>query len=109
MNSDLETAAEVFKRMHGDGWDTSSPLKWGYFFFHSSRDPLLELRKALEDVDYHFEELHETDDSEWVLQMSKAEVHTPESLHKRNLKFNELVEQWGIDLYDGWDVGKISV
>jgi len=69
---------------------------------------VLIIRTALEDVGYHFEELHETEDSQWVLQMSKAEIHTPESLHNRNLKFNGLVEEWGIGLYDGWDVGKIA-
>lgn len=108
MKCELATVTAMFEQMHADGVDTSSRLKWGYFFFHSSVAQLVELRTALEKVDYQFEELHETEESEWVLQMSKAEVHTPESLHKRNLKFNDLVTQWDIDLYDGWDVGRIE-
>lgn len=108
MNSNPEDSAEIFRQMHDAGWDTSLPLKWGFFFFHKHHNMLVDLRVALEGEGYHFEELHKTKNSLWVLQMSKDEIHTPESLHARNLQFNRLAEERGVDLYDGWDVGKIE-
>jgi hypothetical protein len=53
------------------------------------------------------ESLHEADDKSWVLQVSKSEVLDPEKLHKRNISFNQLAEYCEVELYDGWDVGKV--
>ena len=108
MDARLDTVQEMFSRMHGDGLDTSTPLQWGYFFVNSAPALLEELAVQFEEFGYRKESLHQSDDGAWVLQLSKVETHTAESLHARNEKFNALVDDWGIDLYDGWDVGRPS-
>ncbi len=108
MISKLDSIREIFAKMAVDGWNAAEPLKYGYFFFNSSRPPLEAAEQWLSDKGYGAESCHQTDDG-WVLQLSKVEVHSPETLHKRNQAMNELAEHFGIDLYDGWDVGKPTV
>jgi hypothetical protein len=109
MMSDLSQIREVFAEMAADGWDVSEPLQYGYFFFSLKRKSLEAAERWLSEKGYKAESYHKTDDGEWVLQMSKAEVHSPESLHKRNQAMNDLAEHFEIDLYDGWDVGQIPI
>jgi hypothetical protein len=109
MKSSLKQIREVFAEMTADGWDVSKPLQYGYFFFNSKRKPLEAVDRWLSERGYRTESYHRTDDGEWVLQMSKAEAHLPESLHKRNRAMNDLAAHFEIDLYDGWDVGQILI
>jgi hypothetical protein len=104
MDADLERTRAMFANMVSDGLDVSLPLRWGYFFFHEAPEPLGELAEEMQQFGYAGESLHEADDGQWVLQLCKTEVHTPESLHRRNEKLNELAASRAIDLYDGWDV-----
>jgi len=96
----------MFAKMKSNGWDTTLPLKWGFFFVHPNEAPLHSVYEELKDHDYRLESLHHADDGQWVLQVSKTEILTAEKLHRRNMAFNELAEHCGVDLYDGWDVGK---
>ncbi|MBN1919535.1 MAG: ribonuclease E inhibitor RraB [Verrucomicrobia bacterium] len=106
MEHGLENVKALFARMAADGWDTAAPLKWGFFFIHSSREPLLEVVAELKDYGYSVESLDTNDDGQWVLQVSKTEVLAAEKLYRRNLSFSELAEYCGVDSYDGWDVGR---
>ena len=100
-----QSVIDTFEKMQGDGWDTSKPLKWGFFFFGSIKDNLKGIFSELSDSDYSVESVHQTDDKQWVLQVSKVEALASDKLHRRNIAFNELAEAYD-SLYDGWDVGK---
>ena len=104
MDADLDRTKEMFAKMASDGLDVSVALKWGYFLFHGVPEPLAELSQDMRQFGYSCESLQQADDGQWVLQLAKTEIHTPESLHRRNVKLNELAETRGIELYDGWDV-----
>lgn len=106
MNASLDRLHSTFHKMTAEGWDMAGPLKWGFFFVDIDPDKLRQLFGELEDHGYHIEELHQTDDQDWVLQVSKTEVLAAEKLHRRNLAFNELAAACGVALYDGWDVGQ---
>ena len=105
MESNLENIVRIFNEMQKNGWDTTSPKKWGFFFMNSSPEPLKKLFKELEEYEYKCESLHQASDGTWVLQASKTETLTTEKLHRRNLSFNDLAVHCGVELYDGWDVG----
>lgn len=107
MRSDLSKLEETFNQMKNDGFDTSSQLKWGFFFFDTSKAKLENLYNELKDHDYVLEDLNLMDDQEWRLYVSKIETLTPEGLHKRNMAFNDLAEHCNVSLYDGWDVEKL--
>ncbi|GAB2863772.1 ribonuclease E inhibitor RraB [Hymenobacter ruber] len=108
MNALLGPIKNMFRKMTAEGWDVNSALKWGFFFIDKDKNKLLEIFTELEDHSYSIEEFHQADDGNWVLQVSKIDTLTPEKLHRRNLAFNELAIQYGVDLYDGWDVGKVE-
>lgn len=108
MECNLENLVSIFQQIEGEGWKTNSELKWGYFFFDKTREKLLDGFKEIEEKGYVMETLFENDDSDWVMQISKIEIHTPESLHNRNQAMNRLAEHCNIELYDGWDVGQIE-
>ena len=107
MQSELARLKVIFDQMNSDGFDTSRQLKWGFFFFDSSKTKLNNLYKELKDHDYVLEDLNLMDDHKWRLHVSKKEILTPERLHKRNLAFNDLAEHCDVSLYDGWDVQKL--
>lgn len=106
MEPNLETIQTAFAKMRADGWDLSSPLKWGFFFVHSSKEPLLRVFDEMKDHNYRIESLESNEDEEWTLQVSKTEVLAADKLHRRNIAFNELAEHCEVKLYDGWDVGQ---
>ena len=106
MDASLDRLHSTFHKMTAEGWDVAGLLKWGFFFIDPDPDKLRQFFGELEDHGYHIEELHQTDDQDWVLQVSKTEVLAAEKLHRRNLAFNELAAACGVALYDGWDVGQ---
>lgn len=108
MNALLQTVEEMFRKMKSSGWDTNAALKWGFFFFDKDRDKLLDIFSELEDSSYTIEELYQADGGDWVLQVSRVDTLTPEKLHRRNIAFNALAAHCDVELYDGWDVGKIE-
>lgn len=107
MQTNLDSLKQVFEKMENDGLDTSQPLKWGYFFFNKAKDNLIEAFKEIEEREYTLENIFQNEDNDWVMEISKIEVHDPESLNNRNEAMNRLAEHFEIELYDGWDVGKI--
>ncbi|CAM0999785.1 ribonuclease E inhibitor RraB [Rhodanobacter sp. Root179] len=106
MDANFERLIELFRHMEADGFDTSRPLKWGFFFFASTRASLHKVLEELVSHDYVVEQFEETEHENWVLQVSKTETLACEKLHRRNIAFNDLAESCGVDLYDGWDVGR---
>ncbi len=102
----LESVLATFAKMEDEGWNTATPLKWSFFFVHSTKEPLNAVFAELKDHNYEVESLHQTGDGKWVLQVSKTEALPAEKLHRRNISFNDLAGHFGVELYDGWDVGK---
>lgn len=107
MQTDLNNIQFSFDKMGKDGFDITSELKWGFFFFNNNVESLKKVYEELKDHNYTLEKLEEIDPGEWKLQVSKNEISSADKLHRRNIAFNELAEYCDVDLYDGWDVEKI--
>ena len=78
--------------------------------FSQIRNPqkLEPLAHHLSELGYRFVSIYETDDrSTHFLHVERIETHTPTSLLKHTLQMNALAEQFGIDCYDGMDVGPL--
>ncbi|MCL1420723.1 ribonuclease E inhibitor RraB, partial [Enterobacter hormaechei] len=61
-------------------WDITGPLLWGYFFVHSTAEPLQALAQHLQAQGYTFVELFEQDPEEGdapfhVLHVERVEIH----------------------------------
>ena len=105
MNWNEENIINIFAKMASDGWNTDKPLKWGFFFFSQDEENLKLIFSELSDYGYDIESLHQIEDGNWVLQVSKTEILKSDKLHRRNIAFNELAEAYN-SIYDGWDVEK---
>src|SRR5690349_3609559 len=108
MKSDLKRLEKTFENMRNDGFDTTKPLRWGFYFFDSNKSKLETLYMELKDSEYKLENINLMDDKEWRLFVTKIDILTPEKLHRRNNAFNELAEHCSVSLYDGWDVEKLE-
>lgn len=84
--------------------------RWSFFFIGSDIHKLTDVGRYLESNGYEvigfLEPGEEDDDQETIyLRADRVEVHTVESLHKRNLELYAIAEKFGIKDYDGMDVG----
>lgn len=89
-------------------WNTSEDLLWGYFFTDRNPQKLEPLAAHLTKLGYSFVSIYETDDrSTHFLHVERVETHTPVSLYENTAQMNALAEQFGVDTYDGMDVGPV--
>jgi len=96
----------MFDQMRaGTEWDVSGALLWGYFFTDAQKKPLAALKDRLVKDGYRYVALRRNLD--WMLHVERVEAHSPESLDARNAQLYELAEEFGVDCYDGMDVGPI--
>ena len=98
-----------------DNWNLSEEMLFSYYFVDENVDKLEKLGLKLEEDGYDFVDIfelgdEETDEStgEYLLHIDKVEVHTPESLARRNVEFQKLADQYEIKTYDGWEFGEVG-
>jgi Regulator of ribonuclease activity B len=102
----LTQVEDLFVQMrHQPALSGGGPLLWGYFFTDRDAAKLRPLAKFLESTGYRLVDINPTDGTTFFLHVEKVELHTPASLHERNTSFYGLAERFGIESYDGMDVG----
>ena len=93
-------------------WTIDGEMLWGYFFFDSHTDRLRAARLELEAQGYRFVSVHEVDQGAskgmFVLHVEKIEMHTVDSLDRRNGELTALARRLGLAGYDGMDVGPVA-
>ena len=111
----LEALEEIFNKIsESTPWDMNKPMLWGYFFTHSERELLEKAKDNLIALGYRFVDIYLADKQDlneadvWWLHIEKEELHTPETLFKRNGDFRDLAACLGLNSYDGMDVGPIQ-
>ena len=92
-------------------WDMSGDMLWSYFFTDAEKSTLESAAPVLEEMGYSVRSIYlsdkesEDDPDLWWLHVEKVETHSVDSLDKINLIFYEFAETYGLDSYDGMDVG----
>ena len=90
-------------------WDVDGEMLWGYFFTDADPKKLEAVVPSLTNAGYRFVSIFETDDkSTHFLHVERVEKHTPQTLHVRNAEFYKLAEKFGLESYDGMDVGPVE-
>ncbi len=107
MNVDQETIEQMYFRMEQDGWDTTTPLKWGFFFVSKDEENLKGVYSELVGHGYEVGNIDVDEDGDWTLQVSKLEVLGSDKLCRKCIAFNDLAEAYE-SYFDGWDVGKAA-
>lgn len=111
----IDQLEEMFTNIRENtDWDTSGNMLWGYFFTHSEPTKLEEAKKALISKGYTFVDIYLSDkdgpnepDMYW-LHVERIETHTPQSLDQRNDELYIFAHEFGIDSYDGMDIGPVA-
>ncbi|NJM52602.1 MAG: ribonuclease E inhibitor RraB [Blastocatellia bacterium] len=116
IESQLDGIREIFAdAQREDNWKTDELMLYSYYFVDKDVDKLEKLGHKLDANGYDFVDIFELGDEEtgkstgeYLLHIDKIETHTPESLARRNLEFQTLAEEVGIETYDGWEFGQIG-
>lgn len=99
----------MFANMATDtNWKIDGDLLWGYFFIDPSPAKLESLAHDLANKGYLVVGIHCGDGTtKHVLHVEMIETHTPATLHQRELALAALAIEFGIESYDGMDVGPL--
>ncbi len=93
-------------------FDIDKECRWSYFFTDLDRDKLAEAGRHLEEIGYEvrgFLDPSPEDESQTIfLRFDRVETHTPESLFERNASLYALADRFGLESYDGMDVGAVD-
>lgn len=102
--SDLQ---DMFDNMRAKApWNVDGPMLWGYFFVDPDARKLKKAAEHLVKEGYRFVDIHSTDDgSTCVLHVERVETHSPQTLFERNEHLYAVAADFGIESYDGMDVG----
>ena len=86
-------------------------MLWGYFFTDADPEKLEKAAEALDEMGYDVVEIFQSEDDEdpsitdYVLHVERIEPHTPKSLFERNNELMAFAEKFGLESFDGVDVG----
>lgn len=106
----LQDLEDMFANMRAKTkWDVDGEMLWGYFFTDTDPKKLERVVQPLTNAGCHFVSIYETDDkSTHFLHVERVEKHTPQTLHARNAEFYKLADEYGLESYDGMDVGPVE-
>lgn len=111
----LESLVEMFNNIENQAqWDISKNMLWGYFFTHNNPQKLEQAAGVLKERGYRVVDIYLSDKEEpsepdmYWLHVEKIEIHTPESLDRRNDELYIFANEFGLYSYDGMDVGPVS-
>jgi hypothetical protein len=105
----LQQMEEMFANMRAKTkWDVDGEMLWGYFFTDPDTNKLERVSHRLTATGYRLVLIYPTDDkSTHVLHVERVEKHTPHTLQARNGEFEKLAAEFGLESYDGMDVGPV--
>lgn len=111
----LEQLNEMFANIaENTDWDTSGDMLWGYFFTHNEPTKLEKAKDILLSKGYSFVDIYLSDKDEqdepdvFWLHIEKVETHSPNSLDERNNELYVFSNEFGLDSYDGMDIGPVG-
>jgi hypothetical protein len=102
-----ELIEDMFDSMKKNKWNVDGDLLWGYFFIDQDPVKLEKFADYLVSMGYWYVDIYADGerDLHW-LHVEKIETHTIISLDKRNKELHKLARDFGVQDYDGMDVGK---
>jgi len=114
-NIHIEQLEEMFSNIsENTDWDVTEDMLWGYFFTHNEPSKLEEAKEILVSKNYRFVDIYLSDKEEptepdmFWLHVERIETHTPKSLDERNNELYIFAHEFGIDNYDGMDIGPVG-
>ena len=111
----LQSFFEDTRQMKRDGrarFDIDQPCRWSYFMVDTDREKLTRAGRFLEthgyDIVGFLEPEPDDEEKKIYLRFDRVEQHTPETLFARNAELYGVAADFGLEDYDGMDVGAID-
>jgi hypothetical protein len=106
---ELGMLEDMFSGMRANtNWNVDGPMLWGYFFTDRSAEKLQKAAEHLTAQGYRLVGIHASDNGGTrVLRVERIEAHSPRTLFARNEVLYDVANQFGLDSYDGMDVGPV--
>lgn len=113
----LETLVSFFedtrelKRTGNARFDIDQVCRWSYFMVDADQAKLTRAGHHLETLGYDVRGfLGPSADTKGAtfLRFDRVEQHTPESLFERNAELYRIAREFGLEDYDGMDVGAVD-
>lgn len=87
-------------------WDVDGPLLWSFFFLDPDKSKLQAAGADLATQGYRVADISPTRSGDrYRLRVERIEILTPTTLNARDIEFEALARRFGIQSYDGMDVG----
>jgi hypothetical protein len=90
-------------------WSIDDTCRWSYFFVDPDLKKFGPVADHLETLGYEVAGTLDPEASDempvYYLRVDRVERHTPQSLHELNQKLYGVARQFGLQDYDGMDVG----
>lgn len=114
-NISINQLEEMFSNIRENtDWNISGNMLWGYFFTHNEPTKLEKAKEALISKGYTFVDIYLSDkedpnepDMFW-LHVECIETHSPKTLDARNDELYIFAHEFGLDSYDGMDIGPVA-
>jgi hypothetical protein len=111
----LEEFFEDTRQMFESGGCTfriDEECRWSYFFVDADRDKLIPVADHMRHLGYEFVGTLDPDPDDknpiYFLRMDRVERHSPTSLNSLNRQLYDFADQFGVQSYDGMDVGAVD-
>ena len=111
----IDQLEEMFANIRENtDWDISGDMLWGYFFTHREPTKLEEAKRHLIAKGYRFVDIYLSDKEEpsdpdmFWLHIERVETHYPKTLDARNDELYLFAHEFGLDSYDGMDIGPVG-
>jgi hypothetical protein len=87
-------------------WNVDGPLLWSFFFLDTDKSKLQSAGADLAAQGYRLADISPTKTGDrFRLRVERVETLTPATLYSRDVELEALARKFGIQSYDGMDVG----
>lgn len=105
----LKKIETLFEKMEDQaGWDMSKDMYWTYYFLDHDQSKIKNFANELKNNGYDIIDIITTEIGLYRLQINENTTHTPKLLIKKFQELASFANEYDINIFDGWEVGKLS-
>jgi tetratricopeptide (TPR) repeat protein len=104
----INSTLKIFKQLELQGANLNEELLYSFFFYDSKKNNLITLSSKLESIGFEVIKIEKSDSDYFILRVYKKTVLNGEKIIELGKRFLFLCKESSVEIYDGWDVGKID-
>jgi tetratricopeptide (TPR) repeat protein len=104
----INPTLKIFKQLELQGAPLNQELLYSFFFYDSKKNNLIALSSKLESIGFQIIKIEKSSSDYFTLHISKKAILNGEKIIELGKVFLSLCKENSVEIYDGWDVGKID-